>query len=76
LTLAKLTSKNQLTIPKKALEAVQAETYFQLDVENGRIILTPARLTITGDEVRRKIAKLGITEQDVHDAVKWARQQG
>lgn len=71
--LAKLTSKNQLTIPKKALDALGPVSHFQVEVDGDRIVLTPAR--IGGLEaVWRKIEELGITEQDIKDAVKWARQ--
>jgi len=43
--LAKLTAKNQLTLPKRALQALgsgTAPTYFDVAVQGGRIILTPA----------------------------------
>jgi bifunctional DNA-binding transcriptional regulator/antitoxin component of YhaV-PrlF toxin-antitoxin module len=75
--LAKLTSKNQLTLPKRALDALGSQpvpTYFEVDVEDGRIVLTPARLN-AADAVRRKLADLGITDADVADAVAWARQR-
>lgn len=75
--LAKLTSKNQLTLPRRALDALGSQpvpTYFEVDVEDGRIVLTPARLNAAG-AVRRKLADLGITDADVADAVAWARQR-
>jgi bifunctional DNA-binding transcriptional regulator/antitoxin component of YhaV-PrlF toxin-antitoxin module len=75
--LAKLTTKNQLTLPKRALEALGPEPaprYFEVEVQDGRIILTPAR-TGSADAVRHKLAELGISEADVADAVAWARQR-
>jgi bifunctional DNA-binding transcriptional regulator/antitoxin component of YhaV-PrlF toxin-antitoxin module len=72
--LAKLTSKNQLTLPKQALEAVGVASHFRVEVEDGRIVLTPERLG-AADAVRRKLEELGITEADVADAVAWARQR-
>jgi len=75
--LAKLTAKNQLTLPKRALESLGLETppaYFEIEVDDGRIILTPARLG-SAQGVRRKLAELGITDSDVADAVSWARRQ-
>ena len=75
--LAKLTAKNQVTLPKRALDALgtlEAPTYFEVAVEEGRIILTPAGLGLA-NAVRRKLAELGITEADVADAVAWARRQ-
>jgi Cu/Ag efflux pump CusA len=70
--LAKLTSKNQLTLPKAAVEAVAAAEYFDVEVKEGQIVLTPVRIQ-RGDAVRAKLAELGLTEADVSDAVRWAR---
>ena len=70
--LAKLTSKNQLTLPKSAVEAVAAAEYFDVEVREGQIVLTPVRIQ-RGDKVRAKIAELGLTGADVSDAVRWAR---
>jgi len=71
--LAKLTSKNQITLPKAAVSSVDAAEYFDVSVENGRIVLTPVRIQ-KAQAVREKLEKLGITEQDVPDAVAWARR--
>jgi len=70
--LAKLTSKNQLTLPKSAVEAVAASEYFDVEVRDGQIVLTPVRIQ-RGDMVRAKLAELRLTEVDVADAVRWAR---
>lgn len=70
--LAKLTSKNQLTLPKAATAAVEAAEYFDVTTEDGRIVLTPVRVNRT-NAVRAKLAQLGISESDVADAVAWAR---
>jgi hypothetical protein len=70
--LAKLTSKNQLTLPKSVVEAVEASEYFDVEVRAGQIVLTPVRIQ-RGDAVRAKLAALGLTEADVDDAVRWAR---
>ncbi len=71
--LAKLTSKNQLTLPKSVINAVGAVEYFEVQAKGGQIILTPVRIQ-RADSVRAKLAELDITEQDVADAVSWARQ--
>lgn len=71
--LAKLTSKNQVTLPKAVVSSVDVAEYFDVTVENGRIILTPVRIQ-QAQAVREKLEKLGITEQDVADAVAWARR--
>ncbi|MCP5372162.1 MAG: AbrB/MazE/SpoVT family DNA-binding domain-containing protein [Hyphomicrobiales bacterium] len=72
--LAKLTTKNQLTLPKAALAACPGVTYFEVTAEDGRIVLTPVRLN-RADAVRAKLADLGLGEGDVAEAVAWARGQ-
>ena len=70
--LAKLTTKNQLTLPKSVVMSVGKTDYFDVEVENGRIMLTPVRIQ-NADAVRAKLDTLGIKEQDIADAVAWAR---
>jgi hypothetical protein len=72
--LAKLTSKNQLTLPKSVVMSVGKTEYYDVVVESGRIILTPVRIQ-QADAVRAKLEALGIDEQDVNDAIQWARQE-
>lgn len=72
--LAKLTSKNQLTLPKDVIKDFPAAEYFDVTAEGGRIVLTPVRIS-RADAVRDKLEALGITEKDVADAVKWARRK-
>jgi len=71
--LAKLTSKNQLTLPKAVLSSCRGTEYFDVTEDNGRIVLTPVRLN-RADAVRAKLADLGITEKDVTEAVTWSRK--
>lgn len=70
--LAKITAKNQLTLPKSVTEAVGATEYLDVQVREGQIILTPVRIQ-RGDAVRAKLAELGLGEADVADAVRWGR---
>ncbi|MCY3562689.1 MAG: AbrB/MazE/SpoVT family DNA-binding domain-containing protein [Acidimicrobiia bacterium] len=72
--LAKLTSKNQLTLPKAIVAVLQGVEYFDVTTDNGRVVLTPVRL-VRADAVRAKLADLGISEADVAEAVAWARQE-
>ncbi len=72
--LAKLTSKNQLTLPKAVIAEFQGSEYFDVTKENGRIVLTPVRVN-RANAVRAKLAELGMSETDVADAVAWARQR-
>ncbi len=70
--LAKLTSKNQLTLPKGVTQAVGPAEYFDVQARDGQIVLTPVRIQ-RGDALRAKLNELGITEGDIGDAVTWAR---
>jgi hypothetical protein len=71
--LAKLTSKNQRTLPKSVTNAVGAVEYFEVQAKGGQIVLTPVRIQRT-DSVRAKLAELDLAEQDIADAVTWARK--
>ena len=71
--LAKMTSKNQLTLPKSITAAVGAAEYFDVETRNGQIILTPVRIQ-RGDAVRAKLAELNLQDQDIDAAIAWARQ--
>lgn len=72
--LAKLTSKNQLTLPKRVFTTVLKTEYFEIEVESDRIVLTPVRVQ-KANVVREKLAALGISEEDVTDAIKWTRDK-
>lgn len=71
--LAKRTSKNQLTLPKSIVQMVGETDYYDVSVQNGKIILTPVRLQ-QADAVRSKLEELGINQDDVGDAIAWARK--
>ena len=68
--LAKLTTRNQLTLPKSVVMSVGKTDNFDVQVENGRIMLTPVSIQ-NADAVRAKLDTLGIKEQDIADAVAW-----
>ena len=70
--LAKLTSKNQLTLPKAVVDLFPGASYFEVTEDRGRIVLTPVRVNEL-EAVQRKFAEAGITEKDVRMAVRWAR---
>jgi hypothetical protein len=70
--LAKITAKNQLTLPKSLTQAVGATEYFDVEARGGQLILTPVRIQ-RGDAVRAKLAELDLTEDDLTAAVAWAR---
>lgn len=72
--LAKLTSKNQLTLPKKIVQEFPGARLFDVQAEKERIVLSPVRVQRAG-AVRAKLADLGIGERDVAEAVRWARRR-
>ncbi|MGH8215254.1 MAG: hypothetical protein ACREPZ_06160 [Rhodanobacteraceae bacterium] len=70
--LAKLTSKNQLTLPKAAVEAAGNAEYFEVEARAGQLILTPVRIQ-RANAVRAKLASLDLGDNDLAAAVAWAR---
>ena len=71
--MAKLTSKNQLTLPKDIVRRFPETRYFEVTEAEGRIVLTPLRLS-KADAAREKLEMLGITEDDIGAAKAWARR--
>ncbi len=74
--LAKKTSKNQITLPKEIALKFQGVDYFDIKKDDNKIILVPVKIspadkTLNG--IRDKMKKLGITEDDIKDGIKWAR---
>jgi bifunctional DNA-binding transcriptional regulator/antitoxin component of YhaV-PrlF toxin-antitoxin module len=74
--LAKLTAKNQITIPKDVISRLPNVEYFDVSYEDGRVILKPLKVYDTDLEgIRSKMKQLGISENSVGEAVKWAREK-
>lgn len=79
--IAKKTSKNQLTLPKRVAERFPNVDYFDVRVEDGKIALVPVRLdqaTAAADrleEVQARLTRLGLSDRDVKQAVAWARKR-
>ena len=74
--LAKKTSKNQITLPKRVVEALPPTEYFEVTVREGEVVLRPVAVSTPGERlrsVREKIRRLGLTEADVTAAIRWAR---
>ena len=71
--LAKMTVKNQVTLPKAIVARFSGVEHFDVSTDGESITLKPLRRS-RADEVREKLAALGITEQDVADAIEWVRQ--
>jgi len=73
--LAKLSSKNQITIPKKILSKLPDVKYFDVSYKDGVIVLTPVRVEpVKLDAIREKMKKLGLSENSVAEAIEWVRK--
>jgi hypothetical protein len=73
--LAKKTSKNQITLPKKVVDALPPTDYFDVVVREGEVVLRPVAVTARGERlraVREKIRRLGLTDADLTAAIRWA----
>jgi hypothetical protein len=71
--LAKKTVKNQITLPEAIASRFGNVGYFEVSTAGETIVLRPLR-TSRLDEARVKLEQHGITEEDVSDAVAWARK--
>ena len=73
--LARLTGRNLLVIPEKVVRSFPGIDTFEVTVENGKLVLVPLDLP-SADEIRQDLAARGISEEDVAEAVEWARGRG
>ena len=74
--LAKITSKNQITIPKKIIEQLPDVEYFEVELKGGVVMLRPLKVYDTSlEKIRAKVRKLGLHENTVKEAIKWARSK-
>jgi hypothetical protein len=74
--LAKKTSKNQITIPSAIVRSLPDVDYFDVSLRGQEIVLTPVTVSRPGERlraVRAKMESLGVTEDDVREAIRWAR---
>lgn len=69
--LAKLTSKNQLTLPKSVTDQLGPVQYFEVQLQAGQVLLTPVRIQ-RGDAVRAKLAELELGDEVVAQAIAFA----
>ena len=72
--LAKMTVKNQITLPKAVATKFPGVEYFDISSDESSITLRPLRRSLA-DEARDRLAEMGITEQDIADAVAWVRSE-
>jgi len=75
--LAKLTTKNQITLPRDVVKEFKGIEYFDAVVQDGRIVLEPVRIRPVAANlagIRKKMERLGVSEEDVTEAIQWSRQ--
>ena len=71
-----MTSKNQITIPKKIIEQLPGVEYFEVELKDGVVMLKPLKVYDTSlERIRTKVKKLGLQENTVKEAIKWARSK-
>ena len=76
--LAKKTVKNQITLPKSIVEKIPKTDYFEVSLRGEEIVLKPVRIESSSFRlggVRAKIKALGLTEKDIDEAIRWARDR-
>ncbi len=74
--LAKLTSKNQITIPKSIINQIPHTEYFEVELQNDTVILKPVIVLGTDlEQIKMKIKNLGLKRESVTEAIEWARSR-
>jgi bifunctional DNA-binding transcriptional regulator/antitoxin component of YhaV-PrlF toxin-antitoxin module len=74
--LAKITSKNQITIPKRIMDQIPDTSYFEVEFIDGAVVLKPLKTYSTSLEmIRSKIKTLNLKPDCVSEAIKWARSK-
>lgn len=74
--LAKVTTKNQITIPKKIIDQLPDVKYFDVEFKEGLVLLKPLRVyDVNLEQIRSKLKKLGLEENSVKEAIQWARRK-
>lgn len=74
--LIKLSSKNQITVPRKILDRLPDTKYFEVELKDGALILRPVEVVETNlRQIRQKMDSLGLKEESVAEAIRWARSR-
>lgn len=74
--LVKLSPKNQITVPRKILDQLPDARYFEAEVKDGVVVLKPVQVVETNlEQIRAKMKKLGLEEDSVVEAIRWARSK-
>jgi hypothetical protein len=70
----KKTIKNQITLPNSIATHFVAVSYFDVQSDGETIVLTPVS-NFPASKIQTRLAQLGIDEQDIDEAISWARSR-
>ena len=71
--ISKITTKNQITIPKKIMNQIPDAKYFDVELKDGTVMLKPLVFYDTGlRQIRSKLKRLGLKSDAVAEAASWA----
>ncbi len=75
--LCKRTFKNQITLPKRVMEKIGDVEYFDVEEQQGKIILMPVEMKpcVSLAQIREKITSLGLQGKDIDKAISRARKK-
>ena len=71
---AKMTKPNQITLPDEIALGLHGVEYLDIEEKDGCLVLIPVART-KADKVREELRQRGITQKDIDEAVRWAREQ-
>jgi len=76
-TLAKLSSKNQITLPVDVVRGFPGVEYFEVVRSGEAIELRPLRISKSGsalETARKQFKEKGFDEDTIAEAVRWSRK--
>ncbi len=74
--ISKITTKNQITIPKKIINQIPDVKYFDVELKDGIVLLKPLTFYETDlRQIRAKLKRTGLNANSVNEAVRWARSK-
>ncbi len=68
----RLVDKREVQLPDVVLRDFKNVEFFEITSDGVRIVLTPVSAS-RADLLRQKLDQLDLSEQDIEDAVRWAR---
>jgi hypothetical protein len=74
--LVKLSSKNQVTVPRKILAQMPATQFLDVEWKDGAIVMKPVAVVETNlENIREKMKRFGLNENSVIEAIQCARSK-